>query len=44
MPQPFRTLPVVAMAGISIQRVVSYTVVTFVVSGLVYALALLVLV
>ncbi len=44
MLQPFWALPVVAMAGIGIQRVMGYTVVTFVVTGLIYALALLVLV
>ena len=44
MLQPFWALPVVAMAGIGIQRVMGYTVVTFVVTGLIYALSLLVLV
>ena len=44
MLQPFWALPVVAMAGIGIQRVMGYTVVTFVVTGLIYAIALLVLV
>jgi len=44
MLQPFWALPVVAMAGIGIQRVMGYTVVTFVVTGLIYALALLLLV
>ncbi len=44
MLQPFWALPVVAMAGIGIQRVMGYTVVTFVVTGLIYALALLVLI
>ncbi len=43
MLQPFWALPVVAMAGIGIQRVMGYTVVTFVVTGLIYALALLLL-
>ena len=42
MLQPFWALPVVAMAGIGMQRVMGYTVVTFVVTGLIYALALLV--
>ncbi len=44
MLQPFWALPVVAMAGIGIQRVMGYTVVTFVVTGLIYALSLLALV
>jgi short-chain fatty acids transporter len=44
MLQPFWALPVVAMAGIGIQRVMGYTVVTFVVTGAIYALALLLLV
>ena len=44
MLQPFWALPVVAMAGIGIQRVMGYTVVTFVVTGLIYALSLLVLI
>ncbi len=44
MLQPFWALPVVAMAGIGIQRVMGYTVVTFAVTGLIYALALLVLI
>ena len=44
MLQPFWALPVVAMAGIGIQRVMGYTVVTFVVAGTIYALALLLLV
>ena len=44
MLQPFWALPVVAMAGIGIQRVMGYTVVTFVVTGIIYALALLLLV
>ncbi len=44
MLQPFWALPVVAMAGIGIQRVMGYTVVTFVVTGVIYALALLLLV
>jgi len=44
MLQPFWALPVVAMAGIGIQHVMGYTVVTFVVTGLIYALSLLVLV
>lgn len=43
MLQPFWALPVVAMAGIGIQRVLGFTVVTFAVAGLVYAAALLVL-
>ena len=44
MLQPFWALPVVAMAGIGIQRVMGYTVVTFRVTGVIYGLALLVLV
>lgn len=44
MLQPFWGLPVVAMAGIGIQRVMGYTVVTFVVTGIIYAAALLLLV
>jgi len=44
MLQPFWALPVVAMAGIGIQRVMGYTVVTFAVTGLIYALALLLLI
>nr|WP_294501194.1 TIGR00366 family protein [uncultured Rhodopila sp.] len=44
MLQPFWALPVVAMAGIGIQRVMGYTVVTFVVTGVIYAAALLLLI
>ena len=44
MLQPFWALPVVAMAGIGIQRVMGFTVVTFVVTGVINALALLLLV
>jgi short-chain fatty acids transporter len=44
MLQPFWALPVVAMAGIGIQRVMGYTVMTFVVTGVIYAVALLLLV
>jgi short-chain fatty acids transporter len=36
MLQPFFALPVVAMAGIGIQRVLGYTVVTFLVSGVIW--------
>lgn len=43
MMQPFWALPVVAMAGIGIQRVLGFTVVTFVVAGLIYGTALLAL-
>ena len=43
MLQPFWALPVVAMAGIGIQRVMGFTVATFVVSVLIYAAALLIL-
>jgi len=42
MLQPFWALPVVAMAGIGIQRVMGYTVVTFVISGAIYGAALLI--
>ena len=44
MLQPFWALPVVAMAGIGIQRVMGFTGVTFVGTGVIYALALLLLV
>ncbi|GAB2893046.1 TIGR00366 family protein [Paraburkholderia jirisanensis] len=40
MLQPFWAVPVVAIAGIRIQRVMGYTAVTFVVSLVLYALAL----
>ncbi len=40
MLQPFWAVPVVAIAGIRIQRVMGYTAVTFVVSLAIYALAL----
>ncbi|WP_144107074.1 TIGR00366 family protein [Paraburkholderia sp. BCC1886] len=40
MLQPFWAVPVVAIAGIRIQRVMGYTAVTFVVSLIVYALSL----
>ena len=40
MLQPFWALPVVAMAGIGIQRVLGYTAVTFVIAGVVNGLAL----
>jgi short-chain fatty acids transporter len=43
MLQPFWALPVVAMAGIGIQRVLGYTVVTFVVAGVIYGAGLLLL-
>jgi short-chain fatty acids transporter len=43
MMQPFWALPVVAMAGIGIQRVLGFTVVTFFVAGIVYGAALLIL-
>ncbi|MBE7247327.1 MAG: TIGR00366 family protein, partial [Actinomycetospora chiangmaiensis] len=42
MMQPFWALPVVAMAGIGIQRVLGFTVVTFAVAGVIYGAALLV--
>ena len=44
MLQPFWALPVVAIAGIGIQRVMGFTVLTFVVSTLIYGAALLLLV
>jgi short-chain fatty acids transporter len=44
MLQPFWALPVVAIAGIGIQRVLGYTVITFVVSTVIYAAALLLLI
>jgi short-chain fatty acids transporter len=40
MLQPFWAVPVVAIAGIRIQRVMGYTAITFVVSLVIYALAL----
>jgi short-chain fatty acids transporter len=43
MLQPFWALPVVAIAGIGIQRVLGFTVVTFMISGLIYGAALLIL-
>jgi short-chain fatty acids transporter len=44
MLQPFWALPVVAIAGIGIQRVLGFTVVTFLVAAIVYGAALLLLV
>jgi len=44
MLQPFWALPVVAIAGIGIQRVMGFTVLTFAVSTLVYGAALLLLI
>ena len=43
MLQPFWALPVVAMAGIGIQRVMGITVFTFVVAGVIYGAGLLLL-
>jgi short-chain fatty acids transporter len=43
MLQPFWALPVVAIAGIGIQRVLGFTVVTFLVTVVIYGAALLVL-
>jgi short-chain fatty acids transporter len=40
MLQPFWAVPVVAIAGIRIQRVMGYTAITFVVSFIIYAVAL----
>ena len=44
MLQPFWALPVVAIAGIGIQRVLGFTIVTFMVSAVIYGAALLVLI
>jgi short-chain fatty acids transporter len=44
MLQPFWALPVVAIAGIGIQRVLGYTILTFAVSTVIYGAALLVLI
>lgn len=44
MLQPFWALPVVAIAGIGLQRVLGYTLVSFVIGGAIYGVALLVLV
>jgi short-chain fatty acids transporter len=44
MLQPFWALPVVAIAGIGIQRVMGFTVVTFLVGTLIYGAALLLLI
>ncbi|MEJ1978055.1 MAG: TIGR00366 family protein [Acetobacteraceae bacterium] len=44
MLQPFWALPVVAIAGIGIQRVLAFTAVTFAVCGIIYGAALLLLV
>jgi Short chain fatty acid transporter len=44
MLQPFWALPVVAIAGIGLQRVLGYTLVSFVIGITVYGLALLLLV
>jgi short-chain fatty acids transporter len=44
MLQPFWAAPVVAMAGIGVQRVLGFTAMTFVVGALVYGAALLLLV
>ena len=44
MLQPFWAAPVVAMAGIGVQRVLGFTLMTFVVGALVYGAALLLLV
>jgi len=40
MLQPFWAVPIVAIAGIRIQRVMGYTAVTFAVSLVIYAVAL----
>ena len=41
MLQPFWAVPMVAMAGIRIQKVMGYTAITFLVSLVIYAAALL---
>jgi short-chain fatty acids transporter len=43
MMQPFWAVPVVAIAGIGIQRVLGYTVITFLISAVVYGAALVLL-
>jgi short-chain fatty acids transporter len=43
MLQPFFALPVVAIAGIGIQRVMGFTVVTFMITGVIWAAATLLL-
>jgi short-chain fatty acids transporter len=44
MVQPFWVVPVVAIAGIGVQRVIGHTIVTFLVAVVIYGLALLTLV
>ncbi|MBV8577380.1 MAG: short-chain fatty acid transporter, partial [Acetobacteraceae bacterium] len=44
MLQPFWALPVVAIAGVGLQRVLGYTLVSFVIGATIYGLALLLLV
>ncbi|MDO9712153.1 TIGR00366 family protein [Paracraurococcus lichenis] len=44
MVQPFWVLPVVAIAGIGVQRVMGHTIITFLVCGVIYGIALLTLV
>jgi len=44
MLQPFWALPVVAIAGIGIQRVLGFTVITFIVATVIYGVALLTLI
>ena len=44
MLQPFWALPVVAIAGIRIQRVLGFTVLTFAVSAIAYGGSLLLLI
>jgi short-chain fatty acids transporter len=44
MLQPFWCVPLVAIAGIGIQRVLGYTVITFLITGLIYGAAMLLLV
>ena len=44
MVQPFWVLPVVAIAGIGVQRVMGHTIITFLVCGAIYGAALLLLV
>jgi short-chain fatty acids transporter len=44
MLQPFWALPILAIAGIPMRRMMGFMVVTFVVSGIVFGLSLLLLV
>lgn len=44
MLQPFWAAPVVAMAGVGVQRVLAFTIVTFMVTAVLYGAALLIFV